>query len=127
MHPDLLHHVSRTIAERRPIGMAFALAALCARTTNTPLDTHLIEPLADACALCLADLTSRGEGELHLPLDGTTVLVLKIMSTQAHTYTLELVPQGVTPYLRTAWLALYPPRLTIARVSSSTEEARCAG
>ena len=125
MHPDLLHHLSRTITERRPTGMALALAAMCARTT-TPLDTSLIEPLADACALCLADLSSRGEGELHLPLDTTTVLVLRIMSSALHQYTLELVPQGATPYLRTAWLALYPPRLTIERVTTG-EEAVCAG
>jgi hypothetical protein len=126
MHPDLLHHLSRTIAERRPTGMALSDGAMCARTTNTPLDTHLIEPLADACALCLADLAGRGESEVHLPLDATTVLVLKIMSSADHHYILELVPQGATPHLRTAWLALYPSRLTIERVATS-EEAVCAG
>ena len=41
MHTDLLHHLSRTITARRPTGMALALAAMCARTTNTPLDGHV--------------------------------------------------------------------------------------
>lgn len=102
MHIDLLHHLSRTITERRPTGMALALAAISARTVGTPMDAALIAVLTDACTLCLADVAARGEGELHLPLDATTLLVLRIG-------------------------AVYPLRLILEQVVVATPEAVCAG
>jgi hypothetical protein len=102
MHTDLLHHLSRTIAERRPTGMALALAAISARTVGTTMDASLIAVLTDACTLCLADVAARGEGELHLPLDATTLLVLRIRAVQ-------------------------PLRLSLEQVIMSTQEAICAG
>jgi hypothetical protein len=73
----LLHHLSRTITERRPTGMALALAAISAHRWHDH-GCRLVAVLTDACALCLADVAARGESELHLPLDATTLLVLRI-------------------------------------------------
>ena len=87
MHADLLHHLSRTIS---------------ARTIDTTMDASLVAVLTDACALCLADVAARGEGELHLPLDTATLLVLRIGAVQ-------------------------PLRLTLEQVIMSTPEAVCAG
>ena len=95
MHADLLLHLRRTMTERRPTGMALALAAIGARTVGAPLDATLVAVLTDACALCLADVAARGESELHLPLDATTLLVLRIGAVQPLRFTLEQV--GVAP------------------------------
>jgi hypothetical protein len=102
MHADLLHHLSRTITACRPTGMALALAAISARTVGTTMDAALITVLTDACTLCLADVAARGEGELHLPLDAATLLVLRIGAVQ-------------------------PLRLALEQVVQPTQEAVCAG
>jgi hypothetical protein len=96
------------------------------------MDADLVAVLTDACALCLADVAARGESELHLPLDAATLLVLTSMPTQFHTSTLELVPQGDTLHVRTAWLARYPlllgwPRHSLARERRPAGHSRDPG
>jgi len=113
---DLVHHLSRTIAEGRPIGMALALAAMQARTLDTPIDLDLIEPLAADCHACLSDLTCRGRGDVQFPLDPDTTLVLHIVAVLESGYTLDILPLHGTRSLITTWLGLYPPQVRVQRL-----------